>query len=104
MSTMAITWVKLGDGVQNNLATPEFFIRETIEREAVTTSGTSAPSAVCPAGANAAIISAVDAALIVTSGPATPVASPTQGVDCAVGEKAYLFAEPGVTMIAGIER
>jgi len=104
MSTMAIAWVRLGDGVRNSLATPEEFIRTVVEREAITTSGTSAPSTVCPAGANAAIVTAVDVALIIASGPATPVASPTNGVDCAVGEKAYLYAEPGVTMIAGIER
>ena len=104
MSTMAIAWVKLGNGVQNSLGTPEDFVKEPVEREAITTSGTSAPSTVCPAGANAAIVTAVDAALIVTTGAATPVAAPALGIDCAFGEKLYFFAEPNVTMVAGIER
>jgi len=104
MSNMAIAWVRVGDGVRNSLGTPEQFIKEVVERENITTSGTTAPSTVCPDGANAAIVTAVDAALIVTSGAATPVASPTLGVDVAVGEKAFFFAQPNVTIIAGIQR
>ena len=103
MSDMAITWVRMAAGVRQDGA-PSPFIHTIVERENITTGGGSTPSTVCPTGANCAIVTAVDAALIITSGPATPEASPTNGVDCTVGEKAYLNAEAGVTMIAGIER
>ena len=101
MSTMAITWVRTA--VSENRGAPDNYITKIIEREAVTTSGTTAASTVCPNGANTAIVTAVDAALLITSG-AAPVAAPALGLDCAIAEKVYFLADPGVTKIAGIQR
>lgn len=103
MSTMAIAWVRMRQGV-NWDSNPSHFIDHVVEREAVTTSGTTARSTACPAGADAAIVSAVDADLIVTDGGSGINASAALGVDVATGEKAYFRAVPGETYIAGIER
>jgi hypothetical protein len=103
MSTMAITWVRMKAGVAFD-GTPDHFIDEIIEREAVTTSGTANRSTAAPAGADCAIVSAVDADLIVTSGGASVDASDTLGVDVATGEKAYIRVSAGNTYISGIER
>lgn len=103
MSTMAIAWVRMKAGVSYD-GWPEDFIDAVIEREAVTTSATAARSTVAPAGADCAIVSAVDAALIVTTGGSSVDASPTLGVDVAIGEKAYFRVAAGSTYISGIQR
>ena len=103
MSTMAIAWVRMLPGV-NWDAEPSHFIDRVIEREAVTTSGTTARSTVAPAGADAAIVTAVDAALIVMPGGSTVVASAALGVDVEIGSQAYFRVSPENTYIAGIER
>ena len=83
---------------------PDHFIHTIVGRESVTTGGASVPTTgACPTGANCAIVTAVDAALIVTSA-AVPVAAPALGVDVEIGGQAYIAATAGTTKIAGIER
>ena len=103
MSTMAISWVRMLPGV-NWDAEPSHFIDKVIEREVITTSGISARSTVAPGGCDAAIVTAVDADLIVTTGDVTVDAAPALGVDVATGLQAYFRVMPASTYIAGIQR
>jgi len=103
MSIMAIAWVRMLPGV-NWDAEPSHFIDVVIEREPVTTGGATEISTVAPAGADAAIVTAVDAALIVVTGDVTVDAATTLGVDVALGAQAYFRVVAGETYVAGIEQ
>ncbi len=102
MSTMAVAWVKMGAGVRQD-GSPDHFVRKAISRETVTTSGSSAKSNLCPSEANAAIVTAKDADLLVYPNDDDADVTTALGVDVVTGGQMFCSATPGLTKIAGIE-
>lgn len=83
MSTLHVAWIVTGPG---DGSSPGGVVEKLISSEAVTTSGTSAKSAVRPAGATHALVTSIDANHYVTGQGLSADASATFGVAVYTGD------------------
>lgn len=102
MSSLVLSWVRLGSGVREGAA--ENVIDRTIKREVLTTSATSTTSAVAPEGANACVVYAVDAnhAVYHDYTGAGIAATAATGADVRTGAKEVIAVKAGTSKISAL--